>query len=64
MNGEYDKAKRYFIESIDICGNPNVFKILGKIYVSQNDYVNAEKCLLRAIDILPNRIEPYNLLRC
>lgn len=61
-NSEYDKAKRYFIESIGICGNPNVFKFLGKICIFQNDYVNAEKYLLRAINILPNRIEPYNLL--
>jgi len=62
MNGEYDKAKRYFIESIGICGNSNVFKFLGKICISQNDYVNAEKYLYRAINILPNCIEPYNLL--
>lgn len=62
MNGEYDMAKKYFTECVDICGNSNVFKFLGKICVSQNDYANAEKYLLRAINILPNRIEPYNLL--
>lgn len=62
MNGEYDNAKKYFIESIDICGNSNVFKFLGKICIFQNDYANAEKYLYRAINILPNRIEPYNLL--
>ncbi len=62
QNGEYDKAKRYFLESIDICGNSNIFKILGKICLSEDDFVNAEKYLQRAINILPNRVEPYNLL--
>lgn len=62
MNEEYGKAKKYFIESIDVCGNSNVFKFLGKIYLSEDDFVNAEKYLQRAINILPNRVEPYNLL--
>lgn len=62
QNGEYDKAKRYFLESIDICGNSNIFKILGKICLSEGDFANAEKYLQRAINILPNRVESYNLL--
>ncbi len=62
MNEEYDKAKKYFVECIDVCGNSNVFKFLGKIYLSEDDFVNAEKYLQRAINILPNRVEPYNLL--
>lgn len=61
-NGEYDKAKKYFIKTIEISGNPNAFKYLGKIYLYEKDYANAERCLQRAINILPNRIEPYELL--
>lgn len=61
-NGDYDKAKKYFGEVIEISGNPNAFKYLGKIYLYEKDFVNAEKYLKRAINILPNRVEPYELL--
>ena len=62
MSNQTVKAITIFTETYNKNGNPNICKILGKLYLSKGDLINAEKYLTQAINILPNRIESYNLL--
>ncbi|MCQ2973495.1 MAG: O-antigen ligase family protein [Bacteroidales bacterium] len=62
MNNQTEKAITIFNEIYNKNGNPNICKILGKLYLCKSDFVNAEKYLTQTINILPNRIESYNLL--
>lgn len=62
MSNQTDKAITIFTETYNKNGNPNICKILGKLYLRKGDLINAEKYLTQTINIIPNRIESYNLL--
>ncbi|MEE1032262.1 MAG: tetratricopeptide repeat protein [Ruminococcus sp.] len=55
--GELEKAKAIYGDILEIEKDPQAFYLRGKAYLVQNDFENAEKDFLRAVD----GCEDYNL---
>ena len=60
--GRYEKANEYLERAILLSSDPMLYYVMAKNEQCLGEYRQAEKHLLHAIDILPERIYPYYLL--
>lgn len=60
--GRYEKANGYLERAVLLSSDPMLYYVMAKNEQCLGEYRQAEKHLLHAIDILPERIYPYYLL--
>lgn len=60
--GQYEKANEYLKRAVLLSSDPMLYYVMAKNEQCLGKYRQAEKHLLHAIDILPERIYPYYLL--
>lgn len=60
--GQYEKANEYLERAVLLSSDPMLYYVMAKNEQCLGEYRQAEKHLLHAIDILPERIYPYYLL--
>ena len=60
--GRYEKANEYLERAVLLSSDPMLYYVMAKNEQCLGEYRQAEKHLLHAIDILPERIYPYYLL--
>ena len=60
QNNEYDKALIYLNEAVKRKPLPLLYQMLGNIFVSKNDFINALICYENAIQLDPNFYDVYN----
>lgn len=60
--GDYEASNRVLAKAAKRCGDPMIWNVMGKNYQQMGQYVDAERCFLRAMHRLPGRIYPYYLL--
>ncbi|MDB9150501.1 O-antigen ligase family protein [Parabacteroides distasonis] len=60
--GQYEKANEYLKRAVLLSSDPMLYYVMAKNEQCLGEYRQAEKHLLHAIDILPERIYPYYLL--
>lgn len=58
----YVEANKLLYRAMELSGDPMIRYVAAKNEQSQGNYEKAEKLLLHAIDMLPERIYPYYLL--
>ena len=62
MTLEIGKANEYLERAVLLSSDPMLYYVMAKNKQSLGKYLQAEKDLLHAVDILPERIYPYYLL--
>lgn len=60
--GQFDDANRLLERAMRLSSDPMIHYMAAKNEQSRGNYLEAERLLLHAIDILPERIYPYYLL--
>lgn len=58
----FTEANRLLERAMKLSGDPMIYYMVAKNEQAQGNYLKAEDLLLRAIDMLPERIYPYYLL--
>ncbi len=59
---QYEESNQVLQRATRISCDPMLYNIMGKNYQSLKEYDKAEQCLIKASQIVPNRIYPYYLL--
>ncbi|GHT49407.1 membrane protein [Bacteroidia bacterium] len=59
---EYEAGNEILQQTVQICGDPMLYNVMGKNCQAMQKYEQAEACFIRATQIIPNRLYPWYLL--
>jgi len=59
---QYEESNKVLEKAVKINCDPMFYNIMGKNFHAMKKYVEAEGCLIKSSNIVPNRIYPYYLM--
>jgi tetratricopeptide (TPR) repeat protein len=62
MTKDYGESNRILQRAVKISCDPMLYNIMGKNFQAMKQYGDAERCFLKAANIVPNRLYPWYLL--
>jgi O-antigen ligase len=62
MTKDYEESNRILQRAVKISCDPMLYNIMGKNFQALKQYSDAERCFLKAANIVPNRLYPWYLL--
>jgi len=62
MTKQYEESNRILQRAVKISCDPMLYNIMGKNFQAMKQYGDAERCFLKAANIVPNRLYPWYLL--
>ncbi len=60
--GKYNESNKLLKEAAAMSNDPMIHTVMGKNYLFESNYKEAEKCFVKSTNLVPNRMLPYYLL--